>query len=71
MNKKALITKVASAKQEILEAEERLAKVFGAIRVAPRAEKTSISEVVGKALEKLKAARSDLEALEKIISGDE
>jgi hypothetical protein len=71
MNKKAIITKVASAKQEILEAEERLAKVFGEIRVAPRAEKTAISDVVGKALEKLKAARSDLEALEKIISGDE
>jgi hypothetical protein len=71
MNKKALISKVARSKRDIFEAEEQLAKVFGEIKVAPRAEKTSISDVVGKALDKLKAARSELEALEKLISGDD
>ena len=66
MNKKLLLTKITASKNDISDAEERLAKVVRAVQIAPRAQKT-VSEVVDEAMKKLKAARAELESLEKIV----
>jgi hypothetical protein len=66
MNKKLLLTKITASKNDISDAEERLAKVIRAVQIAPRAQKT-VSEVVDEAMKKLKAARAELESLEKIV----
>jgi hypothetical protein len=70
MNKKLLLTKIAASKTDIDEAEERLDTVIRAIQIAPRAEKT-VSEVVDEAMKKLKAARAELESLEKIVQSED
>lgn len=70
MNKKLLLTKITASKTDIDEAEERLATVIRAVQIAPRAEKT-VSEVVDQAMKKLKAARAELESLEKIVLSED
>lgn len=70
MNKKLLLTKIEASKSDINDAEERLAKVIRDVQIAPRAEKT-VSEIVDLAIQKLKAARAELESLEKIVLSEE
>jgi hypothetical protein len=70
MDKKLLLTKISASKSDINDAEERLAKVIRDVQIAPRAEKT-VSEVIDGAMKKLKAARSELESLEKIVLSDD
>jgi hypothetical protein len=70
MNKKLLLSKITASKTDIDEAEEGLAKVIREVQIAPRAEKR-VSEVVDQAMDKLKAARAELESLEKIVMSEE
>jgi len=49
------------ARQSILE------KAIGEIHVSPCAEKTTITKVVGDALTKMRAARTNLDDLEKLV----
>ena len=64
----AIRTSIEVARTELAEAEVELEKAMRAIRVAPRAEKTTISELLEAAFLKLRAARAALEQLETMLS---
>ena len=68
MNKKALLEKIAAAKVEMGAAEVDLEKVLREIRVAPRAEKTTMSDVVQKAFVELRSAKARLLELETLVA---
>jgi hypothetical protein len=68
--KKLLLSKITASKNDIREAEESLAHVIRDVEIAPRAEKT-VSETVDAAMKKLKAARAELESLEKIVRSED
>ncbi len=70
MKKKLALSKIESAKRDISAAEKELEQVLRDMQVMPRAEKTTISKALEDAFTKLKAARSDLSDLEKLVSGD-
>jgi hypothetical protein len=70
MDKKLLLKKIAASKSDISDAQERLARVIRDVQIAPRAQKT-VSEVVDEAMKKLKAARAELESLEKIVLSED
>jgi hypothetical protein len=70
MKKKAVLAKIVAAKTEMTAAETDLDKVLREIRMAPRAEKTAISEVVQKAFAELRAARIKLVELEEELSAE-
>ncbi|HEY8040144.1 MAG TPA: hypothetical protein VIF15_10140 [Polyangiaceae bacterium] len=61
--------KVEDAAREILAAEDQLEKALREIRIAPRAEKTTISALLEAAFLKLKAARTRVLELEKLLEG--
>lgn len=69
--KKLLLSKIESAKTGLSDAEGDLEKVLREIRIAPRAQKTTISAVVEDAFAKLRAARATLGDLEEIVVKDE
>jgi tRNA C32,U32 (ribose-2'-O)-methylase TrmJ len=64
---KLLLQNVTTSRQEIEDAERHLSSVLQALGAAPRAQKTTISGVVQTAFERLRAARTSLEELEKLI----
>jgi hypothetical protein len=64
----AIRTSIEAARTDLAEAEIELEKAMRAIRVAPRAEKTTISELLEAAFLKLKAARATLGELEKMVT---
>ncbi len=70
MNKKLLLDKIAASKSEVTDAEGRLVKLLRETRAGPRAEKTTVTELVSEAIAKLRVARTDLEDLHKIVSDD-
>jgi ribosomal protein L18E len=70
-NTKAILKKIATSKQGIVAAESYLAKMVREVEVVARAEKQTISKVVAEALKQLAKARADLEALEKLTTGDD
>lgn len=63
----AFLTRVTTAKNEMMAAEGELEKALGEIRVAPRAEKTTISAIVEAAFDNLKSARAKLVELEQLL----
>ncbi|MDP9036255.1 MAG: hypothetical protein M3O50_15750 [Myxococcota bacterium] len=63
----AFLTRVTKAKKELLAAEGELEKALAEIRVAPRAEKTTINAIVEAAFENLKGARAKLVELEELF----
>ena len=65
---RAIRTSIEAARSDLADAETELEKAMRAIRVAPRAEKTTISELLEAAFTKLKAARAKLGELETILS---
>ena len=65
--RQSLLEKISTAKRDISEAEIELEKAIGEILVSPRAEKTTISKVVTDALTKVRAARANLDDLEKFV----
>ena len=71
MEKHDLLSMVSLARQELSEAESELDKVMGEIRVALRAEKTSIASVVEAAFARLRRAKSKLAELETKLSATE
>lgn len=67
---KAVLKRIAAARQGISAAEAYLARMVREVEVVARAEKRTISQVVVEALKKLGKAQADLQALEK-ITGEE
>jgi len=56
---------IQKVKSEISDAEAELQKLIGAIQTLRRAEKVTVSKVVGEAFEKLRSANARLGDLEK------
>jgi hypothetical protein len=65
--KKKFGKKLEAAIEEVTAAEKELTKLLPQIRVAPRAEKTTISKAVEDALSRLRLARTDLLELQKLV----
>jgi hypothetical protein len=65
-----LVSKVEAAKHELTEAEADIEKLLRELRAKARAEKTTISEVLETAFNKLRSARGNVEALEELIDTD-
>jgi hypothetical protein len=65
--KKAFTKRLASALDEVSAAEKDLAELLRRIRVAPRAQKTTISATVEDALSRLRIARTNLVDLQKLV----
>jgi hypothetical protein len=63
-----LLEKLAQAKHDVSAAEVDLERLLAALEVTPRAEKTTVSQVIEDAFTKLRAARVDLADLEKLIA---
>ena len=61
---KQLLQEIKSAKDAVADAEGDLARLLGEIQTGVRAEKTTISEALQKAFDKLRAARGHLVRLE-------
>lgn len=61
-----LLHEIKSAKDAVADAEGDLARILREVRAAVRAEKTTISEALQKAFDKLRAARGQLVRLEKL-----
>lgn len=59
------------AKTCVDDAESDLARLLNEIEVAPRAEKTAISEALRQAFQKLRDARAHLGKLEKLLGADD
>lgn len=65
-----LSSKVEAAKRNVIDAEADLERLLSELRAVARAEKTTISEVLESAFNKLRAARRELEALEQLVAND-
>ena len=70
MNKAAVLAKIESAKNQMGAAEADLDRVIRDIRIAPRAQKTTISDALQKAFAELRAARARLVELEQLVVAD-
>jgi hypothetical protein len=66
--KQTLLAKVTSATEEVGDAATALDKLLKDLKTAPRAEKTTISNIVEEAFTRLKAARVALSDAQKIIA---
>jgi hypothetical protein len=69
MDRERILASINAGAKEIGEAEQHLGKILLELRVAPRAEKTTISDEVQEAFDRLRNARINLEALEKLVAG--
>ena len=67
MNDKIILDEIRVAKDRVADAESDLARLLKEIEVAPRAEKTTISEALHNAFQKLRDAREHLGKLETLI----
>ena len=67
IKKAPILAKIKDAKQVITLAEKDVEKVLLDVRVAPRAEKTTITKAVQDAFVKLRAAKTSLIELEKLV----
>ena len=70
MKVETLLPKLERAKSAISKAEEDLEKAIGELRVAPRAEKISISAVLEAAFSELRTAKAELERIKALIAED-
>ena len=66
-----LLSKIDAAKRHVTAAEEELDKLMSELRAEPRAEKTTVSEVMQSTFDKLRAAKSDVATLEQLLSAIE
>ena len=64
---KVLLDRVATAKQDVTDAESRLLKLLREVQSAPRADKTMVSSAVEEAFAKLKAVKAGLLELESLL----
>jgi hypothetical protein len=69
MKDKIILEEIGVAKNGVADAENDLARLLKEIEVAPRAEKTTISEALHAAFQKLRDAREHLGKLETLIRG--
>ena len=69
--KKEFVKRVASALDEVSAADKDLTELLRRIQVAPRAEKTTISNAVEQALARLRVAQAELLALRKAANKKE
>ena len=67
MKDKIVLDEIRAAKNGVADAESDLARLMKAIEVAPRAEKTTISEALHDAFQKLRDAREHLGKLETLL----
>ncbi len=63
-----LLSKIDAAKTDVSAAESVLETLLMEMRAVPRAEKTTVSQVVEAAFTKLRSAKADLADLEKLVS---
>jgi len=63
-----LASKLSLAKKATGEAEQDLERLLVDLRGAPRAEKSTITPVLEAAFTKLRAARADLQDIEKLLN---
>ena len=71
MKESTALVEIQAAKTDVTDAEDDLAKLMSEIQSAARAEKTTISEALLKAFNKLRAAREHLDTLEKLARGQD
>ncbi len=71
MKEQLVLGEIHSARNAIADAEGDLAQLLSEIQTASRAEKTTISEAMRNAFQKLRAAREHLVALEKLARGQD
>jgi hypothetical protein len=67
MNDELVLEEIRAAKNAAADAENDLARLLSEILVAPRAEKTTISEALHNAFQKLRDAREHLGRLEELV----
>lgn len=65
-----MTSELSRAISELDEAEGALDVAMSALQVAPRAQKQGISAALEQALERLRAARAELTALERTAKGE-
>jgi predicted nucleic acid-binding Zn-ribbon protein len=61
-----LLQEIKSAKDAVADAEDDITRLLRDVQTAVRAEKTTISEALQKAFDKLRAARGQLVRLEEL-----
>jgi hypothetical protein len=66
--KQTLLAKVTTATQEVSDAAAALDKLLKDLKTAPRAQKTTISQIVEEAFSRLKTARVALSDVQKILA---
>jgi hypothetical protein len=71
MNNQLLINKIEAALSEVAEAEKALGDAIAGAEKAPRASKSTVTDVVRLALAKLRAARGDLDELRRLVPEEE
>jgi hypothetical protein len=69
MKDKLVLEEIEMAKNVVTDAENDLAKLLKEMQVAPRAEKTTISDGLHGAFQKLRDAREHLVKLETLLRG--
>lgn len=69
--KQQLLEKIDRAKKDIVAAEDELTRLLSELTQAPRAQKTTVSEVVENAFTRVRSAKVDLAELEDLIVSDE
>jgi len=69
MKDKLVLEEIRAAKRGVSDAESDLARLLSEVRVAPRAEKTTISAALESAFQKLRDARERLGKLETRLEG--
>jgi len=67
MNDKIVLEEIRVAKDAVADAVNQLDRLLKEIEIAPRAEKTTISEALHNAFQKLRDAREHLGKLETLI----
>ncbi len=71
MNDKLILEEIRVANDGVAEAESDIARLLNEIEVAPRAEKTTISEALQSAFQKLRNALEHLAKLETLIRSED
>lgn len=66
-----LAEKISASKREVRSAELALSRLLEELTGARRADKTTVTEAVQKALAKLRQARVDLEDLSRIVAAND
>jgi hypothetical protein len=66
-----VLKEIMQAKRGLADAENELARLLREVKVAPRAEKTTISEALNDAFQKLRDARARLGRLEALLRGED